>query len=334
MRANLHDAHRRRNACARSIRAPDLRAAVYPIRARCAPIRAEVVAGARVTTRIARVTIPPPEAHMRAPLLCLCTTSALLGAGPTAARAPACAAPGDTVDVPTGSSLVSGEHMSAFTTHLTVTRVGADGAAAAAPQQEGTNTISLADSGGVRLVRVRSLARVTTPNGPADVVTDFAFDRRTLALRDMHQTSPRGEMRLRAEAGAVEVTMPTPAGPKSARLALSGPAFYGPWSDFAVEELPRTLGTTYRLRLWQPAPGPDGPALREETHLYTFVAREDVVVFGRTYARAWVAEDRAPDGKLLGRMWVVDGPPKLVRWAILNPDGGTTRIDQEVAREP
>jgi len=270
---------------------------------------------------------------MRAPLLCLCTTSALLGAGPTAARAPLCAAPADTVDVPTGSPLVSGEHMTAFTTHLTVTPVGADGAAGA-PRQEGTNTITLADSGGVRLVRVRSLSHVTTPNGPADVVTDFAFDRRTLALRDMHQTSPRGEMRLRADADAVEVTVPTPAGAKSARLALSGPAFYGPWSDFAVEELPRTLGTTYRLRLWQPAPGPDGPALREETHLYTFVAREDVVVFGRTHARAWVAEDRGADGKLLGRMWVVDGPPKLVRWTILNPDGSSTRIDQEVASAP
>ena len=93
-------------------------------------------------------------------------------------------------------------------------------------------------------------------------------------------------------------------------------------------------GTTYRLRLWQPAPGDDGPSLREETHLYTLVGREDVVVFGRTYAKAWVAEGRAADGKLSRRMYVVDGPPALVRWTILNPDGSSTRIDQELAREP
>ncbi|AHG92437.1 hypothetical protein J421_4902 (plasmid) [Gemmatirosa kalamazoonensis] len=272
---------------------------------------------------------------MRATVLCLCAMplfSATPTPPPASARLPECrAAAADTVDVPLGSPLVSGEHMSAFTTHLAVTRVTATGEA---PQQDGTNAISFADSGGVRLVRVRSLSRVTTPNGPADVRVDFAFDRRSLALREMRSTSPRGEMRLRAESDAVDVTMPTPAGPRSARLVLSTPGFYAPWSDFVVEELPHVLGRTYRLRLWQPAPGPDGPTLREETHLYTFAAREDVEVFGRTQARAWVVEDHGADGALLGRMWIVDGAPKLVRWTILNSDGSSVRIDQELAREP
>jgi hypothetical protein len=270
---------------------------------------------------------------MRAALLCLCPMVATLEARPATAPAPVCdgrPTAVDTVDVPLGSPLVSGERMTAFTTHVYVSRAGA-----ADVQQQSTNTISFADSGGARLVRVLSVTHASTPNGPMDFTTNFTFDRRSLALREMRSTSPRGEMRLRAQEGGVEVSMPTPAGPSSAQVALAQPGFYGPWSDFVVEELPHKLGTTYRLHLWQPGPpGPSGPSLKEETHLYTFTGREDVEVRGTKHARAWVVEDHAPDGKLLGTMWVVDGPPKLVRWTIRRDDGGTMQIDQELVREP
>jgi hypothetical protein len=256
---------------------------------------------------------------------------ATLEARPATAPAPVCGggAAADTVDVPLGSPLVSGEHMTAFTTHVYVSRAGA-----ADVQQQSTNTISFADSGGARLVHVLSRTRATTPNGPVEFTTNFAFDRRSLALRDMRSTSPRGEMLLHARDGGVDVTMPTPSGPSTAQVALGQPGFYAPWSDFVVEELPHKLGTTYRLHLWQPAPGPSGPSLREETHLYTFTGREEVEVRGTKHARAWVVQDHAPDGKLLGTMWIVDGPPKLVRWTINRDDGGVVQVDQELAREP
>jgi hypothetical protein len=219
--------------------------------------------------------------------------------------------------------------MTAFTTHLVVDQLGANGAVR---QQEATNTITFADSAGVAVTRVHSVGHVAQPNGPVDVTSDFTFDRRTLALLGMRRAGPMGELVLRADAQHVTLTMPTPAGPRTVTMPATAAAYYAPWADYVVEELPRTLGATYRVKLWQPVPPAPGgaPRVAEETHLYTAARRERVVTLGRTYENAWVVEDRDAGGALRGRMWIVDGPPKLVRWDILAPNGETTRIDQEL----
>ena len=89
-------------------------------------------------------------------------------------------------------------------------------------------------------------------------------------------------------------------------------------------------GAVYRVPLWRPAGSPAAMTASIEKHLYVVRGREDVDVLGKTL-KAWVVDDRSDDGsKLLGTMYIVDGPPKLVRWTINAPDGSTMQIDQEV----
>lgn len=86
-------------------------------------------------------------------------------------------------------------------------------------------------------------------------------------------------------------------------------------------------------RTAEPAPPKPGRArqVATETHLYVVRNRGDVEVFGKTQRRAWVVEDRNADGSiLLGRMWIIDQLPRLVRWTITRPDGSGVQIDQEL----
>lgn len=98
----------------------------------------------------------------------------------------------------------------------------------------------------------------------------------------------------------------------------------GALADLVAEALPRRPGTVYRVLLWQPGPG--GPV----THLYETLGREDVEVMGVKYRDAWIVADKGADGSELGRMWVVDGPPYLVRWNLAGPGGGRMRLNQRL----
>jgi hypothetical protein len=236
----------------------------------------------------------------------------------------------DTVDVAVGSPLLDTKGMTAFVTHLQVHQI-ADGKETLV--QEATNTIAFGDSAGTPVARVSSIGHAQTPAGMASVNSFFTFDRRTLGLLSTRTITPRGDLAARANGLNVEFSLPTPSGPQSANLTLSAPAFYAPWSDYIVEELPRREGTVYRVRLWRPSFVPGSPPkLLEETHLYTVTGRENLEVLGKSVSRAWVVEDRiAGQAELAGKMWIVDAPPKLVRWMISGPNGTQTRIDQELA---
>ena len=238
----------------------------------------------------------------------------------------------DTVDVPVGSPVLDTKGMQAFTTHLIVHRVGTE-----TPQQEATNTITFADSAGRAITRVSSIGQAMGPNGKVSVSSYFTFDRKTLALLSTRSVSPRGEMSVRVNGQAIEVTMPSPNGPQQASMQMATPGFFAAWSDFVVEELPRREGAVYRVPLWQPGLQPGAPPrLVEETHIYTVRGREEVTVLGKTIPRAWVVEDRvAGRATPAGTMWIVDGAPKLVRWDTNGPDGSpTTRIEQELVGTP
>jgi hypothetical protein len=236
---------------------------------------------------------------------------------------------GDTVDVSVGSPLIDPRDMRPFATHLKIYGI-ANGTETL--QQEATNTISLGDSAGRRLIVVTSAANSMTPSGQMSTTTQFAFDRGSLALVSMHVASPRGEASIRADGLTIEVSPPGPPGRQPIVLKLTRPAFYADWSDFIVEELPRHVGVVYRVPLWRPRMQPTGISLAEETHLYTIAGHEDVDVIGKSYKQAWVVEDRvAGQSAPAGRMWIIDGPPKLVRWITHGPNGPESRIDQGLA---
>jgi hypothetical protein len=237
----------------------------------------------------------------------------------------------DTIDVEVGSPALDTKGMRAFTTHLQVRQVGGGKDVL---QQEATNTITFGDSAGSAVTRVSSIGHVQTPNGMVSNSAYYTFDRNTLALRSMRNVLPRGELTVQVAGTKIDVSMPTPAGPQAISLQLTAPAFYAQWSDFVVEELPRREGAVYRVRLWRPAMAPgQPPRLAEETHLYTVTKREDIDVLGKPVRGAWVVEDRiVGQPNVVGRMWIIDGAPKLVRWTIYG-NGSDTRIDQELAPE-
>jgi hypothetical protein len=108
-------------------------------------------------------------------------------------------------------------------------------------------------------------------------------------------------------------------------VTLPQPSFLGSLADLVAEVLPRRLGTVYRLHLWQPGGGPSAV-----THLYETTGREDVEVLGVKYPQAWVVVDKGADGTELGRMWLVDAPPYVVRWDQTLPDGSRLRLNQQL----
>ena len=252
------------------------------------------------------IVIPPGKASARHPLL------------PAAHTA-------DTIDVPVGSPLIDGRRMTAFTTHLQVHRM-IEGTSTLV--QEARNTITFGDSAGRAVTRVVSNGEVRGPNGTRAAVSNFTFDRRTLELLSASLPGPNGSMIVRNDGQGLHLSMRGAAAPMD--VPLSQRSFYGPWSDYVVEELPMREGAVYRVALWRPAGSPTAMTASVEKHLYVVRGREDVEVFGKTH-KAWIVDDRTEDGsKLLGTMYIVDGPPKLVRWTINTPDGSTVQIDQEV----
>jgi hypothetical protein len=254
-----------------------------------------------------------------------------IGASPTRPANRHAAPPrADTIDVPVGSPLVDGRHMTAFTTHLQVFRI-VEGASTL--MQEARNTISFGDSAGRAVTYVVSNGEASGPAGKRTIAAHFTFDRRTLELLATSLPSPNGPIDVAVDGATLRVHMPGAS--SSAEIPLSQRAFYGQWSDYIVEELPMREGVAYRVPLWQPTLGPNGPGATVTQHLYVVRGREDVEVFGKTHRKAWVVDDRSADGsKLLGTMWIVDGPPKLVRWTINADDGSTVRIDQELVARP
>jgi hypothetical protein len=252
-----------------------------------------------------------------------------VSAGQNAPGVPRVGTTSDTVDVPVGSPVLDTKSMQAFATHLLVHQI-ANGSETL--MQEATNTIVFGDSAGRPVIRVGSVGEGMTPAGKAALSSHFTFDRKTLALVAMQNTTPRGDLSVAVNGLSIEVTVPTPGGPQRMSMQLSAPAFFAQWSDYVVEELPKRQGTVYRVRLWRPAMQPGAaPHVVEETHLYTIAGREDIEVLGKLHRKAWVIEDRVVGQPgLAGRMWVIDNAPKLVRWVVVGPGGSETRIDQEL----
>jgi len=174
------------------------------------------------------------------------------------------------------------------------------------------------------------IARPQPENGAASDGTRPAFvlDRRTLALLQVQDQST-GAPSLRVDGRTVRGAVRGPQGTRPIDATLSADAYFGPLADLVVESLPLRLGTTYRVPLWEL------PSASVATHLYTVARREDVTVLGRQWRGAWVVEDHDAETKAdRGTLWLVDGPPYVVRWVINLPDGGAVRLDQEaVARD-
>lgn len=224
----------------------------------------------------------------------------------------------DTIDVAVGSPLVD------FSKHrpgASVAYQEMTGTPTAAPGGAVTWRFSFVDTGATHLLLVQPEPERMPPGAPRPAVT--VFDRRTLAVLqtlDPVTSAPR----IVVDGGThVHGQVPSPNGPVTIDATLSKPAFYAPLADLVAESLPRRLGAIYRLPMW----GMPRPAI--ETHLYEMVRREDVTIRGKSYQQAWVLEDRSADGRLLGTMWLTDGPPNLVRWLINRPDGSVLRLDQE-----
>jgi hypothetical protein len=238
-----------------------------------------------------------------------------------AASAHAQAARRDTIDVSVGSTLVDfSKHVPGSTLAHQQWSMGEDTRTSPVMRWN----FSYADTGGTPLLLVHPTA--ADPSTPTPPLPVYVFNRKTLAL--LRVLDPKtSATQLTIDATKVSGHVPGPNGPVPIDVTLSEPAYFRPLADLITESLPRRVGAVYRVPLW----GPPSPAV--ETHLYSFVRREDVTVLGKTYHNAWVVEDRAADGtRLNGTMWLVDGAPELVRWIINLPNGGVIQLDQEPAQ--
>lgn len=227
--------------------------------------------------------------------------------------------PPDTVDVKVGSSLVdfSKHQPAAQRTFQTVTM---NGQTRSAPPL--VWTFRFDDSGGEPRMFVSSKVEGAATQGPPPTVLEF--NRRSVALKHVLAEDGKTVM-LTVDGVSVKGEYPGPAGNRPVDLNLDEPAFFGPLADLLAESLPRRMGVVYRVPLWTPGPKPF------EYRLYQFVRQEDVEVRGRSYPQAWVLEDRSTDGTLMSTMWLVDGPPELVRWVLNRPGGPMVKLEQEPA---
>lgn len=244
--------------------------------------------------------------------------AALIAALPVAAQTRG-GAP-DTVDVKVGSNLVQfpKEQPAAQRSIATMTMNG----------QSRTMPVMVFsyrydDSGSVPLMTVTGKPESTgDQGGPPPTVS--VFDRNTLALKQM-LSADESTVLLTMNGASVHGQVPGPGGSRQVDLTLSEPAFVKGLADLVAESLPRRKGVVYRLPLWSLS----GAAV--EYHLFQFVRQEDVEVLGKSYPSAWVMEDHNPDGTLAGTMWLVNGPPRLVRWILNRPGGVTVNLEQEPA---
>jgi hypothetical protein len=229
----------------------------------------------------------------------------------------------DTVDVAVGSSLVD------FSRH----RPGAQRAVSTVTMNGQTRsmppvvwTFRFDEVGGTPRLLVRGTPE-TAPSagGPMTAPpTTTVLDRKSLAFLQL-LAEDESTVLLSANGLSVHGQVPAPGGSRPVDVTLTEPAFYNALADLVAESLPKRTGVVYRLPLW----GLSSTSV--EHHLYQFVRQEDVEVLGRTYPKAWVLEDRSTDGTLLGTMWLVDGPPELVRWIITMPGRPTVELEQEPA---
>jgi hypothetical protein len=227
----------------------------------------------------------------------------------------------DTIDVGVGSALVDfSKHVPGSTLAHQQWTLGED--SRTSPVMRWNFTYS--DTGATPLLLVRATpADPSTPPLPLPV---YVFNRKTLALLRVLDPNTSATQ-LTMDATKVSGHLVGPNGPVPIDLTLSEPAYFRPLADLVTESLPRRVGAVYRVPLWGP------PAPTVETHLFSFVRREDVIVLGKTYRNAWVVEDRPADGtRLNGTMWLVDGAPELVRWVINQSNGAVIQLDQEPAK--
>lgn len=240
----------------------------------------------------------------------------LFAAGGLAAQAK----PADTVNVTVGSTVVD------FSSHQpgatrTVQDVTMGGNKRSMPPV--IWSFRFEDAGGRKKLIVSVAPEDTTTRGPAMPV--FVFDRKTLALLELRDRTT-GAPTLTVKDTRITGTLNGPNGAMPVDMTLARPAFLGMLADLVAESLPRKLGVVYRVPLWMPG----SPTVAD--HLYQFVRRESITVLGKTYPNAWVMEDRSADGATLhGTMWLVDGPPELVRWVINQPNG-VINLDQAAAQ--
>ncbi len=222
----------------------------------------------------------------------------------------------DTVDVPVGSKYVD------FSKHTQ----SASRAVQSMPGRQSPVVIwrfVFTDTAGKPLLHVTSEMEGNPPGA------EYTFNRRTLALLSVRPTgaTPGPAPTLDVDGASIRGTMPQPGGQAvGIDATLPQPAFFGPLIDLVVESLPRRTGVVYRVPTIRPA---NPPTL--ETRLFQFVRREDVEVLGTTHKQAWLLRDLGMDGTVRGTMWLIDGPPSLVRWVINRPDGSTMTLDQQVA---
>lgn len=183
-------------------------------------------------------------------------------------------------------------------------------------------TYRFVDSGGESLMFVQPKYEGAAPQGaPSNVLV---FDRKSLALERVLSEDGSTVM-ITVDGTSVHGEMPGPNGNRPVNIKLDEPAFFKPLADLVAESLPRRMGVVYRVPLWTLSPTPF------ERHLYQFVRQEDVEVRGKSYPKAWVMEDRSADGTLMSTMWLVDGPPEIVRWILNQPGGLTLKLEQEPA---
>jgi hypothetical protein len=227
----------------------------------------------------------------------------------------------DSVTVPVGSPIIDASHAVDHVARAKIFRVTGTTAALLDSAQW---TFAAGDSAG------RAVRRVHSEGGQQTL--DVTLDRKSLALYGLHMTTPGAAggptATLTGSDGRIAGELSIGAS-QPMRVQLPEAAFFGNLADLLVEALPRNVGVTYRAPVWQIGT-PSGVA-----HRYRTIGREDVSVLGHAYPQAWVVEDRSDDGvKLLGRMWLIDGPPYVVRWDLIGatPDGSTIRVDQELVR--
>ena len=237
------------------------------------------------------------------------------------ATAPAqSSAPGDTIRIEVGSPAVNG---SLYLPHRARVRVHLN-SVETPPVNEWTNELTIGDSAGRKVMRWVTLGDIDA-TGTAGFDLRQTFDLVTLAPLGYNLSMSNGvRVSLAIDGNRMRGTRKLPNNPETQQVDQVIPrlGFIAAASDLVPAAVGFSPGKVFIAPVWMPN------MATAESHIFTIVGEESIVVEGKP-VKAWKVEEyRESDRHLLSVWWVLDKSPYMVAGETYLPNGNVQKMTE------